>query len=125
MVFPGDPGSGTLGGGASSSGTRVWLCGAEVQQMKTPDRITALRHGRLLPWLILFGLIWIAGHVWSQDKAFNLSGVPFTLEDSTDRVDVYFQPENVKKGGFKGSLKILTNDDEFKQIVLPIHGKLY
>ena len=41
------------------------------------------------------------------------------------RVDVYFQPERVKTGSFQGSLTILTNDDEFKQIVLPIYGKLY
>ena len=41
------------------------------------------------------------------------------------RVDVYFQPEKAKKGAFQGSLTILTNDDEFKKIVLPIHGKLY
>jgi hypothetical protein len=41
------------------------------------------------------------------------------------RVDVYFQPEKAKKSEFQGSLTILTNDDEFKQIVLPIHGKLY
>lgn len=41
------------------------------------------------------------------------------------RVDVYFQPEKAKKGAFQGSLTISTNDKEFKQIVLPIHGNLY
>lgn len=40
------------------------------------------------------------------------------------RVDVYFQPEKAKKGEFQGSLTILTNDEEFKQILLPIHGNL-
>lgn len=40
------------------------------------------------------------------------------------RVDVYFQPEKAKKGEFHGALTILTNDKEFKRIVLPIHGKL-
>jgi hypothetical protein len=41
------------------------------------------------------------------------------------RVDVYFQPEKAAKGKFEGSLTIFTNDYEFKQIVLPINGKLY
>ncbi len=41
------------------------------------------------------------------------------------RVDVYFLPEKAKQGAFQGSLTIFTNDDEFKQIILPIHGKLY
>lgn len=41
------------------------------------------------------------------------------------RVDVFFQPEKAKKGTFEGDLTILTNDEEFKQIVLPIRGKLY
>ena len=41
------------------------------------------------------------------------------------RVDVYFKPEKAKKGEFQGSLTIWTNDEDFKQIVLPIRGKLY
>jgi hypothetical protein len=39
-------------------------------------------------------------------------------------VDVFFDPPKAKKGEFKGSLKIFTNDDEFKQIILPVHGTL-
>lgn len=46
-------------------------------------------------------------------------------KNNIHRVDVYFQPEKAKKGEFKGSLTISTNDEEFKQIVLPIHGNLY
>jgi hypothetical protein len=41
------------------------------------------------------------------------------------RVDVSFQPEKAKKGKFQGALTIFTNDEEFKQIILPIYGKLY
>ena len=41
------------------------------------------------------------------------------------RVDVYFQPEKAKKGAFQGSLTILTNDEQFKQIVIPVRGELY
>jgi hypothetical protein len=40
------------------------------------------------------------------------------------RVDVFFQPEKAKKGTFKGDLTILTNDEEFKKIVIPVHGEL-
>ena len=46
-------------------------------------------------------------------------------KDRIHRVDVYFQPEKAKKGKFNGALTILTNDNEFKHIVLPIYGKLY
>ena len=46
-------------------------------------------------------------------------------KNNIHRVDVYFQPEKAKKGEFQGSLTISTNDKEFKQIVLPIHGNLY
>jgi hypothetical protein len=40
------------------------------------------------------------------------------------RVDVFFDPPKAKKGEFKGSLKISTNDSEFKEIILPVHGIL-
>ena len=46
-------------------------------------------------------------------------------KNSVHRVDVYFQPEKAKKGTFLGSLTILTNDEEFKRIVLPVRGTLY
>ena len=46
-------------------------------------------------------------------------------KNGVHRVDVYFQPEKAKEGAFQGSLTISTNDKEFKQIVLPIHGNLY
>lgn len=46
-------------------------------------------------------------------------------KNNIHRVDVYFQPEKAKKGEFKGALTISTNDKEFKQIILPIHGNLY
>ena len=41
------------------------------------------------------------------------------------RVDVSFQPEKAEKGEFQGLLTIFTNDEGFKQIALPIYGKLY
>jgi hypothetical protein len=40
------------------------------------------------------------------------------------RVDVFFDPTKAKKGEFKGSVKISTNDEEFKEIILPVHGTL-
>jgi hypothetical protein len=40
------------------------------------------------------------------------------------RVDVFFDSPKAKKGEFKGSLKISTNDPEFKEIILPVHGTL-
>jgi hypothetical protein len=46
-------------------------------------------------------------------------------KNNVHRVDVYFQPEKAQKGTFQGSLTILTNDREFKRIVLPVRGKLY
>jgi hypothetical protein len=46
-------------------------------------------------------------------------------KNNVHRVDVYFQPKKAKKGTFQGSLTILTNDEEFKRIVLPVRGKLY
>ena len=52
----------------------------------------------------------------------NLSPI---AKNRVHRVDVSFQPEKAKKGKFQGSLTIFTNDEEFKQIVLPIYGKLY
>lgn len=45
-------------------------------------------------------------------------------KNNIHRVDVYFQPEKAKKGAFQGALTILTNDKEFKRIILRIHGKL-
>lgn len=46
-------------------------------------------------------------------------------KNGVHRVDVYFKPEKARKGTFQGSLTVLTNDEEFKEIVLPIRGKLY
>lgn len=40
------------------------------------------------------------------------------------RVDVFFNSPKAKKGEFKGSLKISTNDHEFKEIILPVHGMI-
>lgn len=46
-------------------------------------------------------------------------------KNGVHRVDVYFQPEKAKKGAFQGFLTILTNDEQFKQIVIPVRGELY
>ena len=40
------------------------------------------------------------------------------------RVDVYIIPEKARPGKYEGALTIVTNDKEFKEIVLPIHGAL-
>jgi len=46
-------------------------------------------------------------------------------ENNVFRVDVFFDPPMARKGEFKGSLQILTNDAEFKKIILPVHGNLH
>ena len=46
-------------------------------------------------------------------------------KNGVHRVDVYFKPEKARKGAFQGSLTVMTNDKEFKEIVLPIRGNLY
>jgi hypothetical protein len=46
-------------------------------------------------------------------------------ENNVFRVDVFFDPPKARKGEFKGSLKILTNDTEFKKISIPVHGTLH
>lgn len=46
-------------------------------------------------------------------------------QNNVFRVDVFFDPSKAKKGEFDGSLKIFTNDEEFKEIVLPVHGTLH
>jgi hypothetical protein len=46
-------------------------------------------------------------------------------KNGVHRVDVYFKPDKARKGVFQGSLTVLTNDEEFKEMVFPIRGKIY
>ena len=41
-----------------------------------------------LAWV---ALLWLPAAVHSQEKSFDLAGVPFLLQDSTDQVDVYYK----------------------------------